>query len=72
MARNRRNKRKLNLIFETMSLKTFITLLVILVLIICICVANISYRNKKDKELLAKQREELEKNIEFLQLQIKT
>lgn len=66
MARNRRNKRKLNLIFETMSLKTFITLLVILGLIICICVANISYRNKKDKELLAKQREELEKNIEAI------
>lgn len=66
MARNRRNKRKIKNILETMSLKTFITLIVILTLIISICVATIGYRKNKDKELLAKQRKELEKNIEAI------
>lgn len=66
MARNRRNKRGLKKILEGMSFKTFITLLVILIAIIIACVVNIGYRNYKNKELLAQQREELEKNIEAI------
>ncbi len=66
MARNRRNKRGLKKILEGMSFKTFITLFIILILIIIVSIMNICYRNYKDRELLAQQREELEKNIESI------
>ena len=66
MARNRRNKREFKKILDVMSFKTFITLLIILITIIVVCLINIYYRNYKDKQLLAEQREELEKNIETI------
>ena len=66
MARNRRNKREFKKILDAMSFKTFITLLIILITIIVVCLINIYYRNYKDKQLLAEQREELEKNIEAI------
>lgn len=66
MARNRRNKREFKKILDVMSFKTFITLLIILITIIVVCLINIYYRNYKDKQLLAEQREELEKNIEAI------
>lgn len=55
-----------------MSFKTFITLLIILITIIVVCLINIYYRNYKDKQLLAEQREELEKILrQSFQKQIK-
>lgn len=66
MARNRRNKRSSKKILEVMSTKTFISLSIILILVIIICLITIIYKNNKEKELLAKQRQELEKNIEAI------
>lgn len=64
MPRNRRNKRNIKKITDVISLKTFLTLLSILVAIIVICSITIIYRNYQDKQLLAKQIEELDKQIE--------
>lgn len=64
MARNRRNKRSLKNITDVTSLKTFLATLSILTIIIIICLATIFYRNYQDKQLLARQREELDKQIE--------
>ena len=65
MSRNRRNKRSSRIkITDYISLKTFIILVVILALIILACISVIRYRNQQDIELLAKQREELDKQIE--------
>lgn len=66
MARNRRNKRNSKKILEIMSSKTFITLSIILILIIMVCLTTIIYKNNQEKELLARQREKLEKNIEAI------
>ncbi|MGN1270161.1 MAG: CapA family protein [Clostridia bacterium] len=66
MSRNRRNKRNQKKITELISLKTFLILLVILILIISISSTIILYRKHQDKLLLAKQREELEKEIEAI------
>lgn len=66
MSRNRRNKRNFKKITELISLKTFLILLVILILIISISSTIILYRKHQDKLLLAKQREELEKEIEAI------
>ena len=66
MARNRRNKRSSKTILDVMSSKAFITLTIILIIIIAICFATIAYRNKQEMEQLAKQRKELEKNIEAI------
>ncbi len=71
MARNRRNKRTSKNILEVMSSKTFITLSTILIIVIAICFTTIVYRNNREKELLAKQREELEKNIEAIYTEAK-
>ena len=65
MARNRRNKRSgIKKITDYISFKTFIILVIVLVLVILACVSIIRYRNQKDIELLAMQREELDKQIE--------
>lgn len=64
MARNRRNKRSSKKITDVISLKTFLIILSILAIIIIICLSTIFYRNYQDKQLLAKQREELDKQIE--------
>ena len=64
MARNRRNKRKIRKITDVISLRTFLIILSILAVIIFICTGAIWYRNYQDKKLLAKQREELNKQIE--------
>lgn len=66
MSRNRRNKRGFKKITDIMSLKTFFTLFTILMLIIIGCIASIFYRNYKDKEIVAKQRENLDKDIEAI------
>lgn len=64
MARNRRNKRSIKKITDVISLKMFLTILSILAIIIVICSITIIYRNYQDKQLLAKQMEELDKQIE--------
>lgn len=66
MARNRRNKRSSSSVLKVMSQKTFITLTIILVMIIVICSVVIFYRNNKEKNILAEQKVELEKNIEAI------
>ncbi len=65
MARNRRNKRSgSKKITDYISFKTFIILVIVLVLIIIACTSIIRYRNQQDIEMLAKQKEELDKQIE--------
>lgn len=64
MPRNRRHKRSLKKITDVISLKMFLTILSILAVIIIICLVTIFYRNYQDKKLLAKQRDELNKQIE--------
>ena len=64
MSRNRRHKRSLKKITELISFKMFVTILSILAVIILICLGTIYYRNYQDKKLLAKQSEELNKEIE--------
>ncbi len=65
MARNRRNKRSGRIkITDYISFKTFIILVIVLTLIILACVSIIRYRNQQDIEVLARQREELDKQIE--------
>lgn len=64
MPRNRRNKRTLKKLTDIISLKTFLIILAILTAIIIVCLGTIYYRNYEDKKLLAKQREELDQQIE--------
>ena len=66
MSRNRRNKRNIKNIIELINFKTFLILLTVLILIIISCIAIILYRNQQDQLLLAKQREELNKEIEAI------
>lgn len=63
MARSRRNKRSFKKIINIIPLKSFLTILTVLVAIIFLCIFIIFYRNTQEEQLLAKQREELEKNI---------
>lgn len=65
MARNRRNKRSIKKINIT-EIKPLFIMVTILIGIIAICSITIIYRNKQDEKLLAKQRIELEKNIEAI------
>ncbi len=65
MSRNRRNKRSEGKrITDYISFKTFIISIIVLALIIIACVGIIRYRNMQDIEVLARQREELDKQIE--------
>lgn len=66
MPRNRRNKRCLKKMTELISLKTFLLLLAILILIISIASAIILYKKYQNNLILAKQREELDKEIEAI------
>ena len=65
MSRNRRNKRsERKRITDYISFKTFIISIIVLALIIIACVGIIRYRNMQDIEVLSRQREELDKQIE--------
>jgi len=66
MARNRRNKRSFKELTNLISFKTFIILFIIFSIIIGGCLTVLWYRNNKDKEMLAKQREELDKEIKAI------
>lgn len=66
MSRNRRNKRNIRKILNLREITPFFITAIILAAIIVICSTTIIYRNKQDEELLARQRIELEKNIEAI------
>ena len=66
MSRNRRNKRNIRKILNLREITPFFITAIILATIIVICGTTIIYRNKQDEELLARQRIELEKNIEAI------
>lgn len=63
MARNRRNLRR-RTIKDYLNIKTFLTIVGILVVVIVICLGIQGYKQYEDKQLLAKQREELAKQSE--------
>lgn len=66
MSRNRRNKRNIRKILNLREITPFFIIAIILAAIIVICSTTIIYRNKQDEEVLARQRIELEKNIEAI------
>lgn len=59
--RNRRNTRRKNVVLDTITNKNFIIIVSILLAIMLISVGVIQFRKYQDKQLLAKQAEELEK-----------
>lgn len=62
MPRNRRNKRKNNVkIKDYLNIRLFLTITLILFAIIIACISVKEYRRNEDRQLLAKQKEELEK-----------
>ena len=61
MPRNRRNKRRnIEKVQEYLNIKLFFTITLILLAIIFICVFVNEYKKNQDKQLLAKQKEEIE------------
>ena len=62
MPRNRRNKRKNNVkMKEYLNIRLFLTITLILFAIIIACISVKEYRRNEDRQLFAKQKEELEK-----------
>ena len=61
MARNRRNTRRIRSIKDVISTKTFWIIVGILVAVIVSCIGINEYRAYSDRQLLAKQKEEIEK-----------
>ena len=70
MARNRRNTRRIRSIKDVLNMKTFLTIVGILLLIIVICIGINSYKQYQDKQLLAHQKDEIEKQSEEIFSQI--
>lgn len=66
MSRSRRNKRNFAKMINITDTRNFLILITILVTIIAICSLSILHRGNQEKEILARQREELEKNIEAI------
>lgn len=60
MARNRRNVRR-RTIRDYLNMKTFLTIVGILLIVIIICLGIQGYKQYEDRQLLAKQKEELDK-----------
>lgn len=69
MPRNRRNVRRIN-IRDYLNMKTFLTIVGILVVVIIICIGVNEYKRNEDRQLLARQKEELEKQSEQIFLSI--
>jgi len=69
MARNRRNVRR-RTIRDYLNMKTFLTIVGILSVIIIICIGINEYKRYEDRQLLAKQKEELDKQSEQIFLDI--
>lgn len=59
--RNRRNTRRKNIVLDTITNKNFIIIVSILIAIMIISIGIIQFRKYQDKQLLAKQAQELEK-----------
>ena len=70
MARNRRNTRRIRTIKDVISTKTFWIIVTILVAIIVSCIGVNEYRAYNDRQLLAKQKEEIEKQSQEIFSQI--
>ena len=66
MSRSRRKKRTFKKITDVISLKMFLSIMAILAVIIIACLGTIYYRSYQDKQLLAKQRQELDEKIESI------
>lgn len=62
----RKDKRKITRIKDLLTMRNFLIIVAILVLIICISSGIMIYRNYQDKQLLAKQKEEIDKQIESI------
>jgi poly-gamma-glutamate capsule biosynthesis protein CapA/YwtB (metallophosphatase superfamily) len=60
----RRNKRKITRIKDLLTMKNFLIIVGILAVIICISIGVMIYRNYQDKQLLAKQKDEVTKQID--------
>lgn len=70
MARNRRNTRRIRTIKDVISTKTFWIIVGILVVVIVSCIGVNEYRAYSDRQLLAKQKEEIEKQSQEIFSQI--
>ena len=70
MARNRRNTRRIRTIKDVISTKTFWIIVGILVVVIVSCIGVNEYRAYNDRQLLAKQKEEIEKQSQEIFSQI--
>lgn len=70
MARNRRNIRRIRSIKDVLSLKTFLIIVGILLTIIVICIGINEYKRYEDKQLLAKQKQEIEEQSQEIFSQI--
>ena len=62
----RKNKRKITRIKDLLTMRNFLIIIAILTLIIVISSGIMIYRNYQDKQLLAKQKEELDNQIEAI------
>lgn len=62
----RKDKRKITRIKDLLTMRNFLIIVAILTVIICISSGIMIYRNYQDKQLLAKQKEELDKQIESI------
>lgn len=72
MPRNRRNTRRIKSIKDVLNMKTFLIIVGILLAIIIACIGINEYRRYVDRKLIAKQREELEKQSQELFSEIST
>ena len=61
-----KDKRKITRIKDLLTMRNFLIIVAILAVIICISSGIMIYRNYQDKQLLAKQKEELDKQIESI------
>ncbi len=66
MARNRRNVRRINSIKDVITTKSFLIIVSILLLVIFASIGLNEYRRYQDKEVMAKEREELNKQTQAM------
>ena len=70
MARNRRNVRKINNIKDVLNTKTFLIIVSILLLVIFSSIGINEYRRYQDKEVMAQEREEINKQTKEMFLSL--
>lgn len=64
MARNRRNTRRIKSIKDVLNMKTFLIIIGILCVVIFSCIGINQYRRYQDKMVMAKEREELDRQTQ--------